>query len=93
MVSENVKVRLSDGMCTDYIFCVSFSEKKTNSCRYYGLSVWFPDVIRHLQADDYAFKVQRHNNEQIEDFTFNFTLENQIHINGVFINDRYTSLI
>lgn len=65
----------------------------SNSCRYYGLSVWFPDVIKHLQADDYASKVQWHTNEQTEDFTFNFTLENQVHTNGVFIKDRYTSLI
>ena len=57
-------------------------------CRYYGLSVWFPDVIKHLQADDYASKVKIHSNERIEDFTFNFTLENQIHTNGVFISDR-----
>ncbi len=56
--------------------------------RYYGLSVWFPDVIKHLQADEYASRVKIHNNERTEDFTFNFTLENQIHNNGVFINDR-----
>ena len=57
--------------------------------RYYGLSVWFPDVIKHLQADDYASKVKMHSNERIEGFTFNFTLENQIHKNGLFINDQY----
>ncbi|XP_035245735.1 synaptic vesicle glycoprotein 2C-like [Anguilla anguilla] len=56
---------------------------------YYGLSVWFPDVIKHLQEDEYASRVKMHNNERIEDFTFNFTLENQIHTNGVFINDRF----
>lgn len=57
-------------------------------CRYYGLSVWFPDVIKHLQADEYASKVKLYNNERIEGFTFNFTLENQIHINCLFINDQ-----
>lgn len=63
--------------------------------RFYGLSVWFPDVIKHLQADEYASRVKIHNNERIEDFTFNFTLENQIHRNGVFLNDRlkYTSAL
>uniref|UniRef100_A0A8C2WXJ8 Synaptic vesicle glycoprotein 2Ca n=1 Tax=Cyclopterus lumpus TaxID=8103 RepID=A0A8C2WXJ8_CYCLU len=61
-------------------------------CRYYGLSVWFPDVIKHLQADDYASKVKLHNNERIEDFTFNFTLENQIHKNSLFINDRFINM-
>lgn len=58
-------------------------------CRFYGLSVWFPDVIKHLQADEYASRVKIHNSERIEDFTFNFTLENQIHRNGVFLNDRW----
>uniref|UniRef100_A0A8C1PYA9 Major facilitator superfamily (MFS) profile domain-containing protein n=1 Tax=Cyprinus carpio TaxID=7962 RepID=A0A8C1PYA9_CYPCA len=61
-------------------------------CRYYGLSVWFPDVIKHLQANEYASKVQRHNNERIEDFTFNFTLENQIHTNSLFISNRFISM-
>ena len=56
--------------------------------RYYGLSVWFPDVIKHLQADEYASRVKIHTGERTEDFTFNFTLENQIHRNGVFQNDR-----
>uniref|UniRef100_A0A8B9L5I8 Synaptic vesicle glycoprotein 2C n=1 Tax=Astyanax mexicanus TaxID=7994 RepID=A0A8B9L5I8_ASTMX len=64
----------------------------TLSFGYYGLSVWFPDVIKHLQADEYASKVQRHKNELTEDFTFNFTLENQIHTNGVFINDRFINM-
>ncbi|KAF4074400.1 hypothetical protein AMELA_G00238990 [Ameiurus melas] len=64
----------------------------TLSFGYYGLSVWFPDVIKHLQADEYASKVQWHTNEQTEDFTFNFTLENQIHTNGVFIKDRFISM-
>ncbi|XP_061071952.1 synaptic vesicle glycoprotein 2C-like [Conger conger] len=61
----------------------------TLSFGFYGLSVWFPDVIKHLQADEYASRVKLHSNERIEDFTFNFTLENQIHTNGVFINDRF----
>ncbi|XP_073695879.1 synaptic vesicle glycoprotein 2Ca [Garra rufa] len=64
----------------------------TLSFGYYGLSVWFPDVIKHLQANEYASKVQRHNNERIDDFTFNFTLENQIHTNSLFINDRFIGM-
>uniref|UniRef100_A0A672HL78 Major facilitator superfamily (MFS) profile domain-containing protein n=1 Tax=Salarias fasciatus TaxID=181472 RepID=A0A672HL78_SALFA len=64
----------------------------TLSFGYYGLSVWFPDVIKHLQADEYASRVKIHNNERIDDFTFNFTLENQIHRNGVFLNDRFISM-
>ncbi|XP_059214092.1 synaptic vesicle glycoprotein 2C-like [Centropristis striata] len=64
----------------------------TLSFGYYGLSVWFPDVIKHLQADEYASRVKIHNNERIEDFTFNFTLENQIHRNGLFLNDRFIGM-
>ncbi|CAL8248913.1 unnamed protein product [Merluccius merluccius] len=64
----------------------------TLSFGYYGLSVWFPDVIKHLQADDYASKVKSHGSERIEDITFNFTLENQIHTNSVFINDRFIGM-
>ncbi|KAM6931006.1 synaptic vesicle glycoprotein 2Ca [Xenentodon cancila] len=64
----------------------------TLSFGYYGLSVWFPDVIKHLQADEYASKVKLHNNERIEGFTFNFTLENQIHKNGLFINDQFINM-
>ncbi|XP_055056124.2 synaptic vesicle glycoprotein 2Ca [Misgurnus anguillicaudatus] len=64
----------------------------TLSFGYYGLSVWFPDVIKHLQEDEYASKVQRHASERIEDFTFNFTLENQIHTNSFFVNDRFISM-
>uniref|UniRef100_A0A673C1Z5 Synaptic vesicle glycoprotein 2Ca n=1 Tax=Sphaeramia orbicularis TaxID=375764 RepID=A0A673C1Z5_9TELE len=66
------------------LFCAHYS--------YYGLSVWFPDVIKHLQADEYASKVKIHSNERIEDFTFNFTLENQIHKNGLFISDRFINM-
>ncbi|KAJ0057588.1 hypothetical protein NL108_009373, partial [Boleophthalmus pectinirostris] len=64
----------------------------TLSFGYYGLSVWFPDVIKHLQADEYASRVKIHNNERIEDITFNFTLENQIHRNGLFLNDRFIAM-
>ncbi|KAH0628014.1 hypothetical protein JD844_008662, partial [Phrynosoma platyrhinos] len=64
----------------------------TLSFGYYGLSVWFPDVIKHLQADEYASRRKSFENERITDFDFNFTLENQIHFNGTFINDRFTMM-
>ncbi|XP_006784200.1 synaptic vesicle glycoprotein 2Ca [Neolamprologus brichardi] len=64
----------------------------TLSFGYYGLSVWFPDVIKHLQADEYASKVKIHNNERIEGITFNFTLENQIHKNILFVNDHFVNM-
>ncbi|KAM3939566.1 synaptic vesicle glycoprotein 2C [Leptodactylus fuscus] len=59
---------------------------------YYGLSVWFSDVIKHLQADEYALRVKNFYGENISNYNFNFTLENQIHKNGDFINDKFTSM-
>ncbi|NXD80991.1 SV2C protein, partial [Halcyon senegalensis] len=59
----------------------------TLSFGYYGLSVWFPDVIKHLQSDEYASRVKHFRNEEVSHFIFNFTLENQIHSNGEYIND------
>uniref|UniRef100_H2ZU71 Synaptic vesicle glycoprotein 2C n=1 Tax=Latimeria chalumnae TaxID=7897 RepID=H2ZU71_LATCH len=64
----------------------------TLSFGYYGLSVWFPDVIKHLQSDEYASHVKLFNRERVVDFTFNFTLENQIHSNGEYINDRFIGM-
>ncbi|NWS00048.1 SV2C protein, partial [Motacilla alba] len=61
----------------------------TLSFGYYGLSVWFPDVIKHLQSDEYVSRVKHFRNEEVSHFVFNFTLENQIHSNGEYINDRF----
>uniref|UniRef100_A0A8C5WFJ1 Major facilitator superfamily (MFS) profile domain-containing protein n=1 Tax=Leptobrachium leishanense TaxID=445787 RepID=A0A8C5WFJ1_9ANUR len=60
--------------------------------KYYGLSVWFSDVIRHLQEDEYALRVKNFNGQNISNYVFNFTLENQIHRNGDFVNDRFISM-
>uniref|UniRef100_A0A3Q1HN89 Major facilitator superfamily (MFS) profile domain-containing protein n=1 Tax=Anabas testudineus TaxID=64144 RepID=A0A3Q1HN89_ANATE len=49
-------------------------------------------AMKHNNADEYASKVKIHSDEHIEDFTFNFTLENQIHKNGLFINDRFINM-
>ncbi|NWW95528.1 SV2C protein, partial [Rhynochetos jubatus] len=64
----------------------------TLSFGYYGLSVWFPDVIKHLQSDEYASRVKHFHNEEVSHFVFNFTLENQIHSNGEYINDRFVMM-
>ncbi|OCT86798.1 synaptic vesicle glycoprotein 2B [Xenopus laevis] len=61
----------------------------TMSLSYYGLTVWFPDTIRYLQDEDYANKVKRFANENVRNFVFNFTLENQIHEDGEYYNDRF----
>lgn len=55
---------------------------------YYGLTVWFPDMIRHLQAVDYAARTKVFPGERVEHVTFNFTLENQIHRGGQYFNDK-----
>uniref|UniRef100_A0A8D0HEQ9 Synaptic vesicle glycoprotein 2C n=1 Tax=Sphenodon punctatus TaxID=8508 RepID=A0A8D0HEQ9_SPHPU len=52
----------------------------TLSFGYYGLSVWFPDVIKHLQSDEYASRVKHFDGELI------------IHTNGSYINDRFTMM-
>ncbi|XP_075038135.1 synaptic vesicle glycoprotein 2C [Mixophyes fleayi] len=64
----------------------------TLSFGYYGLSVWFSDVIKHLQEDEYALRAKFFHGENISNYNFNFTLENQIHRNGEFINDKFTSM-
>ncbi|XP_016894401.1 synaptic vesicle glycoprotein 2C-like [Cynoglossus semilaevis] len=100
-VLYKIKAELT-GIWSTFMKCFNYPVKEntmklaavwfTLSFGYYGLSVWFPDVIKHLQADEYASRVKIHNNEHIEDFTFNFTLENQIHKNSVFLNDRFIGM-
>ncbi|NWU39667.1 SV2C protein, partial [Hylia prasina] len=74
----------SNGVLNSFFFFFFFF-----SHSYYGLSVWFPDVIKHLQSDEYASRVKHFRNEEVSHFVFNFTLENQIHTNGEYINDRF----
>uniref|UniRef100_A0AAQ6IPJ7 Major facilitator superfamily (MFS) profile domain-containing protein n=1 Tax=Anabas testudineus TaxID=64144 RepID=A0AAQ6IPJ7_ANATE len=63
-------------------FCMAFS--------YYGLSVWFPDMIKHLQYEENLSKV--FHKERVENFHFNFSLENQIHKEGEYIHDKFISI-
>nr|XP_055168177.1 synaptic vesicle glycoprotein 2A isoform X2 [Nyctereutes procyonoides] len=64
----------------------------TMSFSYYGLTVWFPDMIRHLQAVDYEARTKLFSGERVEHVTFNFTLENQIHRGGQYFNDKFIGL-
>uniref|UniRef100_A0A671UY68 Synaptic vesicle glycoprotein 2Bb n=1 Tax=Sparus aurata TaxID=8175 RepID=A0A671UY68_SPAAU len=59
---------------------------------YYGLSVWFPDMIKHLQHEEYESKVKVFHRERVENFHFNFSLENQIHKEGEYIHDKFVSI-
>lgn len=55
---------------------------------YYGLTVWFPDMIKHLQNIEYASRTKVFSHEMVRHITFNFTLENQIHNRGEYFNDK-----
>uniref|UniRef100_A0A669QK71 Synaptic vesicle glycoprotein 2A n=1 Tax=Phasianus colchicus TaxID=9054 RepID=A0A669QK71_PHACC len=64
----------------------------TMSFSYYGLTVWFPDMIKHLQNIEYASRTKLFTREKVRHFTFNFTLENQIHQGGEYFNDKFIGL-
>ncbi|KAK4807659.1 hypothetical protein QYF61_019357 [Mycteria americana] len=64
----------------------------TMSFSYYGLTVWFPDMIKHLQNIEYASRTKVFTHEKVRHFTFNFTLENQIHQGGEYFNDKFIGL-
>uniref|UniRef100_A0A8C7IDY1 Synaptic vesicle glycoprotein 2Bb n=1 Tax=Oncorhynchus kisutch TaxID=8019 RepID=A0A8C7IDY1_ONCKI len=59
---------------------------------YYGLGVWFPDMIKYLQQEEYESKVKVFHRERVERFHFNFSLENQIHREGEYINDKFINI-
>ncbi|KAM4618582.1 synaptic vesicle glycoprotein 2B-like [Polymixia lowei] len=65
-------------------FCMAFS--------YYGLSVWFPDMIKHLQYEEYESQVKVFHREHVTGFHFNFSLENQIHKEGEYIQDKFIKI-
>ncbi|XP_042331864.1 synaptic vesicle glycoprotein 2B [Sceloporus undulatus] len=59
---------------------------------YYGLIVWFPDMIRYYQDEAYKSREKVFYQESVKDITFNFTLENQVHRNGTYINDKFMKM-
>ncbi|KAM4568633.1 synaptic vesicle glycoprotein 2A [Fundulus diaphanus] len=65
-------------------FSMSFS--------YYGLTVWFPDMIKYLQKQEYASRTKVFVKEKVEHVTFNFTLENQVHRQGQYFNDKFMNM-
>ncbi len=60
---------------------------------YYGLTVWFPDMIKYLQKQEYASRTRVFVKEKVEHVTFNFTLENQVHRQGEYFNDKWVRCI
>uniref|UniRef100_A0AAR2L7V4 Synaptic vesicle glycoprotein 2A n=1 Tax=Pygocentrus nattereri TaxID=42514 RepID=A0AAR2L7V4_PYGNA len=59
---------------------------------YYGLTVWFPDMIKYLQKQEYSSRTKVFIKEKVEHVTFNFTLENQIHRQGEYFNNKFLNL-
>lgn len=45
-------------------------------------------MIKHLQNIEYASRTKLFTHEKVRHFTFNFTLENQIHKGGEYFNDK-----
>ncbi|CAL8293422.1 unnamed protein product [Merluccius merluccius] len=64
----------------------------TMSFSYYGLTVWFPDMIKYIQKQEYESKTKTFSKERVEHVTFNFTLENQVHRQGHYFNDKFLNL-
>uniref|UniRef100_A0A4W6BNX0 Synaptic vesicle glycoprotein 2A n=1 Tax=Lates calcarifer TaxID=8187 RepID=A0A4W6BNX0_LATCA len=62
------------------------------SSSYYGLTVWFPDMIKYLQKQEYSSRTKVFVKEKVEHVTFNFTLENQVHRQGEYFNDKFMNL-
>ncbi|XP_011833778.1 PREDICTED: synaptic vesicle glycoprotein 2B [Mandrillus leucophaeus] len=58
---------------------------------YYGLTVWFPDMIRYFQDEEYKSKMKVFFGEHVYGATINFTMENQIHQHGKLVNDKDSS--
>uniref|UniRef100_A0AAY5L0G4 Synaptic vesicle glycoprotein 2A n=1 Tax=Esox lucius TaxID=8010 RepID=A0AAY5L0G4_ESOLU len=69
-----------------FIFLLCFSTS------YYGLTVWFPDMIKYIQKQEYASRTKVFTKERVEHVTFNFTLENQVHRQGQYFNDKFINL-
>ncbi|KAL2093492.1 hypothetical protein ACEWY4_010804 [Coilia grayii] len=80
----NRELRLSTLLMAIIWFTMAFS--------YYGLSVWFPDMIKHLQTEEYKSKVKVFHREKVKNFHFNFSLENQVHKEGEYIGDKFINI-
>uniref|UniRef100_A0AAV2LR08 SV2A/B/C luminal domain-containing protein n=1 Tax=Knipowitschia caucasica TaxID=637954 RepID=A0AAV2LR08_KNICA len=65
-------------------FCLAFS--------YHGLGVWFPDMIKYMQYEEYQSKVKVFHRERVERFHFNFSLVNQLHREGQYVHDKFANI-
>ncbi|XP_049504845.1 synaptic vesicle glycoprotein 2C [Panthera uncia] len=62
----------------------------TLSFGYYGLSVWFPDVIKHLQSN--VLPIEKIEREKFSNFTVNLTIANELHIGAEYDNGRFLGI-
>lgn len=50
-------------------------------------------MIKYLQKQEYSSRTKVFVKEKVEHVTFNFTLENQVHRQGEYFNDKWVSCI
>lgn len=50
-------------------------------------------MIKYLQKQEYSSRTKVFVKEKVEHVTFNFTLENQVHRQGEYFNDKWVSYI
>lgn len=50
-------------------------------------------MIKYLQKQEYASRTKVFVKERVEHVTFNFTLENQVHRQGQYFNNKWVSCI
>uniref|UniRef100_A0A8C5D4M8 Synaptic vesicle glycoprotein 2B-like n=1 Tax=Gouania willdenowi TaxID=441366 RepID=A0A8C5D4M8_GOUWI len=80
MLLDIVCLRLQGLFLVIVWFCMAFS--------YHGLGVWFPDMIKYMQYEEYESKVRVFHRERVERFHFNFSLVNQVHREGEYVHDN-----
>ncbi|KAF3833942.1 hypothetical protein F7725_025146, partial [Dissostichus mawsoni] len=95
-------VSLSHQIRNNILACFSPEYKRTTfmlmavwftmSFSYYGLTVWFPDMIKYIQRQEYDSRTKTFTKERMEHATLNFTMENQVHRQGHFFNDKFLNL-
>lgn len=63
------------------------------SCRFYGMSIWFPEYLRKLQSESYSSETAVEANHYIRNYIFNYSIENTNFESCVFHNVRFTGIV
>lgn len=48
-------------------------------------------MIKYIQKQEYESRTKTFSKERVEHVTFNFTLENQVHRQGYYFNDKWVA--